>query len=182
MSDNWQTIVDVEASPDEARRLGEGIKLWLLEERIICEQTVPAPEGVAFLPGGGFTRAVGAAYASAQGIDGVTIETGRRVFDSGSNGLELTCASCGTTFDVAFGDDSPWTAAVEAWHAGADDASFACPSCHARRRLVEWRGPWPWAFGNLGIGFWNWPPLLDAFVGTVSQRLGHHVALVRCHV
>jgi DNA-directed RNA polymerase subunit RPC12/RpoP len=143
MSDDWQTIVDVDATAGEARRLGESLRRWLLDEGIVSADTCPGPEGVAFLPGPRFTRAVGLGYATSEGIDGVTIETGRRVFDSGENGVELTCASCGTTFAVEFQDDAAWTEAVEAWDAGADDARFACPSCGTRRRLVEWRGPWP---------------------------------------
>jgi len=182
LSDDWQTIVDVEASAGETERLGESVRLWLLDEGIISADVRTPPEGVTFLPGPRFTRAIGPEYATSEGIDGVIVEAGRRVFDSGGNGIELTCASCGSTFAVDFHGDAAWTEAVEAWQAGADDAQFACPSCGTPRRLVEWRGPRPWAFGHLGIAFWNWPPLLDEFVDAVAARLGHQIVLVRCHV
>jgi len=48
--------------------------------------------------------------------------------------------------------------------------------------LAEWRGPWPWGFGNLGLTFWNWPPLSEKFVQTITSKLRHRTVLVRAHI
>jgi hypothetical protein len=36
----------------------------------------------------------------------------------------------------------------------------------------------PWGFGSLGITFWNWGELSDAFVAEPLAHLGHRVMLV----
>ena len=110
--------------------------------------------------------------------NGVEFAVGRQVFDAGGNGIELQCDACGVSFEP---DDS-WMDAVSAWFGGDDLVSFPCPSCGQQALLTEWRGPWPWGFGNLGIAFWNWPPLSDDFIHALTRKLGHRTVMVRRHL
>jgi hypothetical protein len=110
--------------------------------------------------------------------NGVEFAVGRRVFDAGGNGIELQCDACGVSFEP----DDLWSDAVGAWFSGDDLVSFPCPSCGQQALLTEWRGPWPWGFGNLGIAFWNWPPLSDDFIHAIARKLGHRTVLVRRHL
>jgi len=72
--------------------------------------------------------------------------------------------------------------AVADWHEGNNRAVFSCPSCNNSQRLADWRGPWAWGFGHLGLEFWNWPPLSNEFLRAVEQRLKHKTVLMRCHL
>jgi hypothetical protein len=38
----------------------------------------------------------------------------------------------------------------------------------------------PCAFAELGLRFWNWPPLADAFVADLAARLGHRLVTGSC--
>jgi hypothetical protein len=100
------------------------------------------------------------------------------VFDAGGNGIELLCNACG----VSFQPDNLWCDAAGAWFDGDDLASFPCPSCGQRALLTEWRGPWLWGFGNLGVAFWNWPPLSDSFLHAITGKLRHRTVFVRRHL
>ena len=103
--------------------------------------------------------------------NGVEFAVGRQVFDAGGNGIELQCDAC----DVSFEPDDSWMDAVGAWFGGDDLVSFPCPSCGQQALLTEWRGPWPWGFGNLGIEFWNWPSLSDDFIHAITRKLGRSI-------
>jgi len=111
-------------------------------------------------------------------VIGVKFAVGRQVFDACGNGIELECDACGMSFEP---DDS-WSDAVGAWFSGDNLVSFPCPSCGQQALLTEWRGPWPWGFGNLGIAFWNWPPLSDDFIHAITRKLGHRTVMVRRHL
>lgn len=184
MSDNSQAIVDVDATEEEAPRLAEELLAWFSAEGIVK----PDPsdcilgEGLGYAPGPRFFVALEDPSA-ADGLltlpsDGLRIATGRQVFDTGGNGIGLHCAACGATFEPG----PEWIDAVEEWDGGNDAAAFACPSCNHKQRLADWRGPWAWGFGRLGLEFWNWPPLSSEFIRSVEQRLKHRTVLVRCHL
>jgi hypothetical protein len=110
--------------------------------------------------------------------NGVKFAVGGRVFDAGGNGIELECDACGVSFEP----DNSWYDAAGAWFDGDDLVSFPCPSCGQQPLLTEWHGPWPWGFGNLGIEFWNWPPLSDDFTEAITRQIGHRTVMVRLHL
>jgi hypothetical protein len=109
--------------------------------------------------------------------NGVKFATGRQVFDAGGNRIELECDACGVSFEP---NDS-WSA-VGAWLSGDALVSFPCPSCVQHALLTQWRCPWPWGFGRLGIEFSNWPPLSDEFIHAITRKLGHRTVMVRLHM
>jgi hypothetical protein len=181
MSDSTQVIVDIEAKDHEAERLGPSLRAWLVGKGIV------QPDPSDCTPGDGDGYAPGPRYAAvlAAGTsdpaflqlatNGLCISIGRRVFDGGSNGIELKCVKCAATFEPG----PEWAESVGIWYEGDDQATYACPSCGGSQRLPEWRGPWPWGFGQLALEFWNWPPLSDGFLREGEQHLGHRTMLVR---
>jgi len=110
--------------------------------------------------------------------NGLALHVGRRVFHSGGNGPELTCGGCGLTFEPG----AEWYEASDAWLEGHEATAFHCPACKHGQRVVEWRGPWAWGFGNLGLEFWNWPFLSEAFVHDVTERIQHRTVVVKSHL
>jgi len=182
LSDNAQILVDVEVSVERASELASVVRAWLVDEGIIEQEqsdSVLADTG-GHRPGRNYRAAVKTDEDAflCLSTNGLAIVVGRRVFDAGGNGIELRCNACAEAFEP---DDS-WSAAVSTWFDGDNLASFPCPSCGHRTRLAEWRGPWPWGFGNLGLQFWNWPPLSEEFIHTVTQKLGHRTVMVWQHI
>lgn len=106
--------------------------------------------------------------------NGVVFETERNVFHAGGNGLELTCRACGLEHspDSAIGD------LVQQWFDGDDDVLLTCRFCGHRERLVDWDGPWPWAFGHLGVTFLGWPRLRPELVRIMEGLVGHPARVV----
>jgi DNA-directed RNA polymerase subunit RPC12/RpoP len=200
MSTWSDTIVDIDVTAQEAPQLAEVIGAWLVGERIIEPEISDRAEGHP--PGARYVIAIesdedvlarqyGGFYCVRSVLDtrpnGLEILVGREMFLSYQNGLELRCDRCGYTFDLLEDSDSAasafsgWEDAADAWQKGDDQASFACPGCGQRTLLTEWRGPRPWAFGNLALRFWNWS-LSEKFIHTVASKLGHRAVLVRAHI
>jgi hypothetical protein len=182
LSDHAQIVVDIDVSAEQAPELANVVCAWLVGQQIIKQE-----ESDSVLGGAGHRPGIN--YLTAIQTDknqpfldlvtnGVEIAVGRRVFDAGGNGIELQCDACGMSFEP---DDS-WSDAVGAWFDGDELANFACPSCGRQALLTAWRGPWPWGFGNLGVAFWNWPPLSDSFLHAITKKLGHRTVMVRQHL
>lgn len=182
MSDNAQIVVDTEVSAEQAPELANVVRTWLVGEQIIEQE-----ESDSVLGGAGHRPGISYRAAIQEDKDfdflnlwtnGVKFSVGRQVFDAGGNGIELRCDACGVSFEP---DDS-WSDAAGAWFSGDDLVSFPCPSCSQQALLTEWRGPWQWGFGNLGVEFWNWLPLSDNFIQTMTRKLGHRTVVVRLHL
>jgi hypothetical protein len=209
LSDHAQIVVDTEVSAEQARELANIVHEWLVGEQIIAqEQSDSVLGGTGHRPGINYRAAIklrantdrpikitvpgqstmrechellARSYEDTfldLSVNGVKLAVGRQVFDAGGNGIELQCDGCG----VSFKPDDSWSDAVGAWFSGNDLVSFPCPSCGQQALLTKWRGPWPWGFGNLGIEFWNWPPLSDDFIRAITRKLGHRTVMVRLHL
>ncbi|MFT3916838.1 MAG: hypothetical protein QM704_22975 [Anaeromyxobacteraceae bacterium] len=178
MSDSAVTFVPVNLGAAEAPERARAVLAWLVESGVVAaEPSACALGGEGHPPGPCASDATGGEPPDALEVNGVELVLGRTVFDAGENGLELACGAC----DARFEPDEAWYAAVGPWAEGDDGARFACPSCGKAAPLVDWTGPSPWAFGHLGVRFWNWPPLSKAFAEELSRRLGGRVAVVRTH-
>jgi hypothetical protein len=172
----FQTIVDKDASEEEAPELAERARKWLVSRRIIeRELSDCATREPGHRPGRAHSRAL--ENPSLDALDsetnGVQFQVGRTVFWTSFE--DLTCRACGERFEPGEG----WSDAVDAWDEGDDDVTFACPRCGKPEKLTEWSGEFPWGFGYLGLTFWNWPPLSASFVREVTEFLGHRTVLVR---
>ena len=181
MSDNAQIVVDTEVSAERAPELANIVRAWLVGEQIIeQEESDSVLSGTGHRPGINYRAAIKLDLDTFLGLgtNGVKFAVCRQVFDAGGNGIELRCDACGLSFEP---DDS-WSDAVGAWFNGDNLTSFPCPSCGQRALLTEWRGPWPWGFGNLRVEFWNWPPLSGSFIDTLTRKLGHRTIVVRQHL
>src|SRR5687767_3299207 len=99
MGDSYQIIVDLQATEDEAQRLGAEVRQWLIEQRIIAAEPGDCVLGDehGYPPGEGFAQALEdpawAHQVQGHSINGVELLVGRHVFYS--MGLELRCRHCG---------------------------------------------------------------------------------------
>lgn len=182
MSDHSQSIVDIQATETEAVSLAGNVRQYLIERGTIEAVESDCTLGDPF----GHPPGINAAEATDDSIEmlmqlrtnGVAITVGRRVYDTGENGVELTCAQCQTGFEP----DGSYYDAVQAWFDGESDVIFQCPCCKEVLKLTDWKGPFAFGLGWLGITFWNWPPLKAEFVRGIAKIIGHQVVLVHCHL
>lgn len=182
MGDTFQTIVDRDASPQDAARLAAAVVEWLVAEGIVLAEAEPGwalGDRPAHPPGPNWQAAVTAARRGAP--EGVAVYTEHHIFYSNFNDRRtVTCPRCGTCGDT---DEEPWssrlsTAAGE-WHE-TGTADVECPACAETVPLPAW----DWtddhlAFVHLGFQFWNWPALSEEFRARVAGLLaGHRTAFL----
>src|SRR5262249_10862911 len=106
--------------------------------------------------------------------NGVEEIVGRNVFHNMGAGLDaVRCPLC-----LSNQVNADWGVAVDGWYRGDDMAACQCRSCNENGPIKQWRFDPPWAFGNLGFTFWNWPPMKRSFIDQISKILCHDVVLV----
>jgi hypothetical protein len=194
VGDSFQTLVDVDATAEQADDLGQRLVSHLIDRGILVDGGMsevfpdtpiygPGPHADSVvtpsvyldrcrrLPQFGFVRR--------DGLSEVRLITGRTVF-WGDGGFDLTCPACGHRNEA---DTEPslakgWSNAVDEWYAGTGPGLLACPTCGQAAAITEWLHDPPWAFAYLGLEFWDWGGLRREFIDEVSALLGHRVMVV----
>lgn len=190
MGDYFQTVVDLDATEEEAAALGVRALDWLVGEGIVVAERTDCVLG-----GGGFGHAPGPRYARAVDdpepvnlwSNGLRIQSGRTVFDSGQGEPEAArCPLCQT--DVRFVDDSwneidgawdPFRGTFEEWSEGGGPGLVDCPTCERSSGIDRWT--WEddyFVCGHLGLTFWNWAELTFDFTWDLGRALGGHRTVV----
>ncbi|OHV01748.1 hypothetical protein [Mycobacterium talmoniae] len=187
MGDWFQRVVDVQTSGADAEVQAARLRSWLIAERIIepvlTDCVLGEPRGHP--PGADFATALADGFTDENlaltrtlWTNGMDISTGRQVYWVAEPVGPLTCPHCGHLEEMDH-PQSRWNGAFNdaftAWLAGGD-GRVPCVSCNALVALNDWDwGPYPWAFGELGITMWNWPPIAAEFVARVGDLLGDRV-------
>jgi hypothetical protein len=175
MSEWFQTIVDVQATEEEAEALGASVLAWLVDSGIVEATCQDVSAGGGHPPGARYATAVVEPDEDLHRPlnNGVHVITGRTLSSlTGLMGVSIvTCPDCQTAVTSEYLVD----AAFE-WYAGAA-GTRACGGCGRVLGLNDWRWQPPWGFGYLGFEFWNWPPLAQEFIAEVGRRLGHRTVL-----
>ncbi|MFE5518886.1 hypothetical protein ACFQ9Q_14340 [Streptomyces virginiae] len=167
VSTSFQTIVDLDATAEDAVAHGERVAAWLVREAI-----VGLPDHA---PGPRWEQATG--FREASGSDGLTVVTGRTVFFSPQHVGPPVCPYCAMTFGE--GHRKTFSPAMDEWW-DTGCAEVPCPACGRVVPLAAWE--WPGdglAFAYLGFEFRNGPALLPEFVAELSRVLGHRTRFVR---
>lgn len=177
VGDHFQVVAFPDVSAGEASVLAQALIANLVARGVVLPEPSRDELAPGYPPGPNAHQHVQAAFNTTRELlhNGLEVETKRRVFHAGQSGIELACGSCGTEFEpgATFGDQ------VQKWFDGDDDVSLACPKCGHRDSLPSWDGPSPWAFGCLGLTFWNWPPLLTEFIRSLADAIGHRARVVQ---
>jgi hypothetical protein len=181
MSDQFEIIVDPEASQTAAPELASGIVSWLAGEGIVAREPstcILGLEDLGYAPGPHVAKALetgweqyGLHRLQTRGLELIVVKT---VFTAMGAGYEpVRCPRC----DAEHRADKRWFAAIDDWWEDGVGLK-ACAACGNTQPIADWRGEPYWAFGNLGFRFWNWPGLRKDFVAAVSRRLGHRVVRI----
>ncbi|MBA0053014.1 hypothetical protein E0L36_19690 [Streptomyces sp. AJS327] len=185
MGDWFQTIVDTEATPEEAPGLAANVVDWLVADGVILAERTDCVLGAdaGHAPGTRYGDAVQQPDPELVNLwsNGLHATVGRTVFDAGQGEPSaVTCPHCAVEIRLV---DEYWSPVEESWHrfapavgswAEGDDEPVACPSCDRAAPVHTWHWADYFAFGSLGFTFWNWPDLRPEFVADVARRLGGH--------
>ncbi|WP_346534278.1 hypothetical protein [Micromonospora sp. DPT] len=146
MGDWFETIADVDATAEEADRLGAEVLSWLVEQGIVMA-----------------------------GVNGLNVVTGRAAFYS-TGVDRVVCPHCQSAIVDQDDEERwpSFSESIDSWCAGGSGVE-SCPHCGKSTGLNEWHWSPPWGFGYLGFEFWNWPPLDPGFIADVGNLLGHRV-------
>lgn len=175
MGERSRWVADVDAHPGDAPDLARDVLGRLVGAGVVVAERSDCVLGD--VPGG---HAPGPAAATIVAGDpggfpdvwpnGLEVDVGRSAFyGTVREDDRVTCPHCGAwlPFEAVLPE-------VEEWLEGGPD-SLACARCGAWTGLNGWSWPVPCAFAELGLRFWNWPPLAPAFVDDLSRRLGHRL-------
>lgn len=182
VGDWFQTIADLDATAEQAPSLADVLITTLVAEDIVRAERTDCGPGTdgAHPPGPRCSEAFDGPDGGLLTLrcNGLSAWCGRTVVDPGQGGGEVGCPYCNAieSFDEPLG--AAFLEAIDAWHAHRP-SDTACRHCGRAIGINDWQ--WTdgdWAFANLGLTFWNWPPLRNDFVAGISRRLGHQVRLV----
>lgn len=196
MSDNFEMLVDTDATLSEADGLARAVIDRFRELGLI---TGEANEdcvlgGAGYRPG----PTVAESYKLKKNEGrfwelvtcGVEPTVGRQfnIWAMGPSCEGFTCPTCGG--DIERSGDSFGDAISEAlseWWEASGPALVPCPLCKEKRPITEWQCEPPFGFGNLSFRFWNWPPLDSAswkidIAGIVREVTGHRIVKTHGHI
>jgi len=178
VSENHVSIVDIDVTSAHAQEVGERVRSWLVENAIVLQSDSPAQSPkVRFAPGPRFWAVFDSPDTDV--INGhVELEIGRRVYDTGGNGVELACPRCESHFEP----EDDWFELIGPWFEGDDTIAYSCVKCGFEQRLSEWDGPFVMGFGHVGLTLNDSPPPSPVFVAQLGQFLGHRLRVVYQHI
>lgn len=196
MSDSFEMLVDVDATPSEADAVARAVldrfrKLGLITGRANSGCVL---EGIGYRPGPAVADSYKLGKRECRFWDLVTcgVEPGvGRSFNECALGPScegFTCPACAGNiepFDDAFGDAIG--KAIGEWIDDSGPGLVRCPKCRKKRPICEWHCKPPFGFGNLFFRFWNWPPLDSPswkvdIARIVREVTGHTVVKTHGHI
>ncbi|MFJ3711916.1 hypothetical protein OG204_06110 [Streptomyces sp. NBC_01387] len=192
MGDHFQTVIDVEATQEEAERLAPRLVDWLVEQGIVTRELTrdgmySMGTDVGHLPGPHWARAVSDASDEPDAPGPVAVIVGRNQYCGGqgaSEAVSAVCPRCAREIRFidyqslvhAVDEDAwrPFCQGIEAWRA-TGHAGVSCPSCVKPIPMTEWLWAPGFALGSLAVDFWNWPRLSREFVAEAERQTGHRI-------
>jgi len=177
MGETFQSIVDKDASVEEAEKLAHEILNWLVERGIVKNTLTDCVLGdQGYPPGPNYEQVTTDHHYDIRSLwtNGLHLIIGRTVFHAGGGIRDISCPQCHIVLD----DESRWVAAISEWYEGKV-GTLRCVRCEQANPITEWIFDPPWGFGNLGFEFWNWPALKDDFVSEIGARLKHRIIMVK---
>jgi hypothetical protein len=196
MSDNFEMLVDVEATPSQAEGIARAVLGRCRELGLITGEANSdcVLGGTGYRPG----PTVAGLYKLQEGefrfwelvTCGVEPHVGR-AFNGWALGPScegFVCPACEAEIEP-FSDTftaTVWQALGE-WEGESGPAEVPCPACGKKRPITEWQCKPAFGFGNVSFQFWNWPPLdspswgLD-IAGIFREVSGHAIVLTYGHI
>lgn len=178
MGDWFQILVAPDIAAAQAKAAGTRMLEWLVAEEIVSAETKDCVLGAdaGHSPGPQYIKATGKTDPHLLRLwsNGLVVVSKRTVFHSGQGGFDLICSAYNSKFEPP----QRWGDALNEWFKQSGSGDLVCPVCGTSRSIVKWQHDPPWAFGELGFEFWNWPPFTEAFVRAFENRMGSRIVRV----
>jgi hypothetical protein len=179
MGDHYQTAADLDADVRTAEATVARLREWMVSQQIIVAHASDCVLGkhLGPAPGKNYTLAARepSPFLFELHTNGVAFIAKRTVFYScGIGDITLVCSACGKRFE----SNDAWSGAINEWFIESGKGILSCEHCGAVAPITEWQHDPPWAFGYVGVEFWNWPPLREDFLTALGEVVGHHFRLV----
>ncbi len=179
MGDHYQIAVDLDAEAETAALTASQSRRSMISQEIIVNTPSDCVLGetLGYAPGKKYMDAVDEPYPMLFQLqtNGVAFIAKRSVFSSvGISEVTLICSKCRERFEWS----RTWQTAVEEWYGNTGPGMLSCRHCGREASVAEWEYDPPHAFGQLGVEFWNWPPLREDFLARMAQEAGHRFRLV----
>ena len=68
--------------------------------------------------------------------------------------------------------------AIEEWTNNTGDDQIKCPNCESVDSIVHYIFEPTWAFGGLGLTFWNWGTFKETFFEDLENLMGKKLRVV----
>ena len=177
MGDFYQKLVPIPVSKAEATAVAQHLLQYLIQRGIILADPVDnvMDSEAGYPPGPHFIEAVEKDPAPGllkQTTNGVEVALGRNVFWA-DEPKAVNCPTCGHNMVR-----KKWEQAIDAWYRQSGGELLTCESCGQAHSVVEYEFVPTWAFGELGVTFWNWPPFRAEFVAELAEHLGKELRIV----
>jgi hypothetical protein len=190
MGDSYQIIAFPDVTAQQAAELGERARSWLIERGILAREATDCvlSSGLGHGPGPNYVLAIIEEDISPElkpyildfrtlWTNGMGLITGHSVFhpsEGAFDEFQMPCPSCGAENS----GPNRWCEAVSGWYEGGQPPPITCTACGSATAITEWSVNPPWAFGYLGLKFWNWPPLKPEFLSDLAAYLGQRSVVV----
>lgn len=172
MGNTYQTILDFEISPAEARERAEHIRTWMIEKKVLLSELSDCTLGEegGYPPGPEYYQVTeGRSELLARlNINGVEFGTQREYAYCMSDQQTIECSHCGVISEMP----EECYEGIQRWIEGEDEILISCPSCKTTKPYNEWKFNPPLGLGYLRITFWNWPPLKESFLKSIQEQFG----------
>jgi hypothetical protein len=197
MSDHFQMLVDVDATPDQADEIIQLVLARFRSLGLITGDATPdcVLGGEGFRPGPAIPdlyQVVGKndyRFWRAQ-ISGVETKAGRSFNEwaLGPSCNGFACPNCQASieaFDDTFTDS--FFSGIGEWFEQTGEGLVECPQCRKALPVTSWECSPPLGFGNARFFFWNWPPFdypawkIDV-VKVVQEVTGHEIVKTHGHI
>lgn len=174
MGDTYSKIIITKVSAFAAPAMAERIIHFLIRKQIIADQLTDAVLGQhqGYPPGPHYHEALQEPGDDILNfsVNGVELHVGRQVFYQ--PGLEaIHCPHCGENII-----DTEWGQALEEWIQETGKELIICPGCQQEQSITGYLFEPLWAFGNLGLSFWNWGSAFkEGFIRDLEKLTGYPI-------
>jgi hypothetical protein len=175
MGDTYTKIIPQNVSSEEVNNVAGKVIEYLTNRRIIKTTKTDCTLGEpGYPPGDNYEQVLqddnGFRELTTNGLE-LTIG-GRNVF--WTNEIDaIKCPNCMT--DIITLD---WGQAIDEWTNDTGNDKIQCPDCGNAHSIVDFNFEPAWAFGQLGLTFWNWPAFKDEFLEDIQAAMGKKVKVI----
>lgn len=105
--------------------------------------------------------------------NGMELVQVRTIFYNTDGPYSLKCPHCqGENIKAG------WYPLISSWEENIGQDQLSCLHCLRSTSIAEYQFDPNWAFGNLGLIFWNWPPFKTEFIEGLEDLLGTPIDIV----